>query len=80
MGKEYTSSLYYFAEGQKSLTFHLSKKSVYDDFWRGDVIAHGIELEKRWIQLLHDIWAGFCYAQSLPGVKSMVSFNAAFKI
>lgn len=64
-GDQYTSTLYYFPERQKSLTYELWQTSVYD-------IKHshhgenkiGQDLETRWKKILHGIWLGHCYAST----------------
>lgn len=62
-GTKYTSSLYYFQEENKSLAYVLWQKSVYDNKNRkkGELQV-GIDLEKRWQKILHDIRIGYCYA------------------
>lgn len=62
-GELYTSSLYYFPDRQKSLTYELWQQSVYDNehTYLGDNKI-GLDLETRWKKLLHGIWLGHCYA------------------
>lgn len=77
VGDKYTSALYYFPEGHKSLTFFVSKSSVYDATTHAldeESRAFGLHLEERWMKILHDIWSGHCYSSALPPIIELVGF------